>query len=77
MFLFSESGISSNVGIINFDALFIFIPFNRAYGIYEISGDRSELGFFSGNFLRGQAGFSFSLRSENGNHYKIKGKIKN
>jgi hypothetical protein len=77
VFAFSESGISSNVGIINLDGLFIFVPFNKAYGIYEISGDRSELGFFSGNVLRGRAGFSFSLKSENGNRYKIRGKIKN
>lgn len=86
VFEFSGSGALTEGGSISIEGNFYYTSTTgsfgtqtNVYGIYQITGARNESGVLTGNLkpssARIQGSYSFSLVSDNGNKYTLKGNV--
>jgi hypothetical protein len=79
LFKFSGSGVTTNLESIDLVGVLFLTSKNifgvSIYGVYEISRDLSDTGFFSGSLNRNLTRFNARSLSDNGNRYTLTGQV--
>lgn len=73
LFQFSGSGVTTNLESIDLSGVFLLSSKNYVYGVYEISKDLSDEGFFSGSLNHSLTKLKAKSLSDKGNRYTFTG----